>query len=142
MKTLYFDCFAGASGDMILGALVAAGVEPRDLIEQLSSLNISGWKIDFETVDRSGISSTYARVQTAHEHAHRHLGDILKIIYNSGLNERAKDGAARILSRLPEAGSQAHKQRVQKIRIHETGAIESMINVGGEAIGFGRLGME
>jgi uncharacterized protein (DUF111 family) len=58
MKTLYFDCFAGASGDMILGALVAAGVEPHLLIEQLQSLKVSGWKIDFDTVDRSGISST------------------------------------------------------------------------------------
>src|SRR5262249_37797057 len=100
MKTLYFDCFAVASGDMIFGAFVASGVEPCDLIEQLSSLHISGWKIEFETVDRSGISSTYARVQTAHEHAHRHLGDILKIIYNSGLNERVKDRTARIFSRL------------------------------------------
>src|SRR5205809_5745886 len=85
MKTLYFDCFAGASGDMILGALVAAGVEPRALTEQLQSLKITGWKMDFEAVDRSGISSTYARVQTAHEHTHRHLKDILAIIYDSGL---------------------------------------------------------
>src|SRR5436305_964535 len=55
MKTLYFDCFAGASGDMILGALVSVGVEPRALVEQLSLLNVSGYEIDFETVDRSDI---------------------------------------------------------------------------------------
>jgi len=83
MKTLYFDCFAGASGDMILGALVAAGVSPQELRDQLSLLNVPGYAIEFETVDRSGISATYARVQTAHEHAHRHLSDILKIIYDS-----------------------------------------------------------
>src|SRR6185369_9817943 len=76
MKTLYFDCFAGVSGDMTLGALVDVGVDRGALIEQLSSLNLSGWKIDFEKADRSGISATYARVQTAHEHAHRHLADI------------------------------------------------------------------
>ena len=73
MKTLYFDCFAGASGDMILGALVAAGVRPQELKDQLSLLGVSGYAIDFETVNRSGISATYARVQAAHEHAHRHL---------------------------------------------------------------------
>ncbi|HEU5238337.1 MAG TPA: nickel pincer cofactor biosynthesis protein LarC [Pyrinomonadaceae bacterium] len=142
MKTLYFDCFAGASGDMILGALVAAGVEPRDLIEQLTSLNLSGWKIDFETVDRSGISSTYAHVQTAHEHAHRHLGDILKIIYDSGLNQRVKDRAALIFSRLAEAESCVHNQPVEKIHFHEVGAIDAIIDVCGAAIGFDLLGIE
>ena len=53
MKTLYFDCFAGASGDMILGAMVAAGVEPRELLAQLSLLNVQGYSIEFQTVDRS-----------------------------------------------------------------------------------------
>jgi len=80
MRNLYFDCFAGASGDMILGALISAGVDPQVLIGQLELLEVSGWQIDFERVNRSGIGATYARVQTAHEHAHRHLSDILKII--------------------------------------------------------------
>jgi pyridinium-3,5-bisthiocarboxylic acid mononucleotide nickel chelatase len=142
MKTLYFDCFAGASGDMILGALVAAGVDSRPLVEQLQSLNVSGWKIDFENVDRSGISSTYARVQTAHEHAHRHLGDILKIIYDSGLNERVKDRAARIFSRLAEAESRVHNEPVEKIHFHEVGAIDAIIDVCGAAVGFDLLGVE
>src|ERR1044072_1317687 len=115
MRTLYFDCFAGASGDMILGALVDAGVEPRTLIEQLQSLGVAGWKIEFAKVDRSGISATYARVQTAHEHAHRHLSDILKIIYQSQLKQTVKDRAALIFSRLAEAESRVHKQPVEKI---------------------------
>jgi uncharacterized protein (DUF111 family) len=61
MKTLYFDCFAGASGDMILGAMIAAGVAPETLLEQLRLLGVDGYSIDFETVDRSGISATHAR---------------------------------------------------------------------------------
>src|SRR5262249_8069468 len=142
MKTLYFDCFAGASGDMILGALVGAGVEPRELIGQLQLLGVSNWKIDFETVDRSGISSTYARVQTAHEHAHRHLSDILKIIYDSGLNERIKDRAARIFSKLAEAESRVHNQPVEKIHFHEVGALDAIIDVCGAAIGFDLLAVE
>ena len=71
MKTLYFDCFAGASGDMILGAMVAAGVDARALGEQLELLGVQGFAVDFVTVNRSGISATHARVQTAPEHAHR-----------------------------------------------------------------------
>ncbi|HYW70200.1 MAG TPA: nickel pincer cofactor biosynthesis protein LarC [Pyrinomonadaceae bacterium] len=142
MKTLYFDCFAGASGDMILGALVDAGVEPRALIDQLQLLGVSGWKIAFEKVDRSGISSTYARVETEHEHVHRHLGDILKIIYGSGLNPGVKERAASIFSRLAEAEARVHNQPVEKIHFHEVGAIDAIIDVCGAAIGFDLLGIE
>jgi uncharacterized protein (DUF111 family) len=58
MKILYFDCFAGASGDMILGAMVAAGVDPNSLRTQLSKLPVGGFGINFETVNRSGLSAT------------------------------------------------------------------------------------
>jgi len=142
MRTLYFDCFAGASGDMILGALVAAGVEPRELVARLQSLDIANWKIDFETVDRSGISSTYAHVQTAHEHAHRHLKDILAIIDSSGLNDRVKDLASRIFANLAAAESRVHNQPVEKIHFHEVGALDAIIDVCGAAIGFDLLAVE
>jgi len=142
MKTLYFDCFAGASGDMILGALVSAGVDPRALIDQLQLLGVSGWEVDFERVDRSGISATYARVHTAHEHAHRHLSDILKIIYASGLTAEVKDRAARIFSLLAEAEARVHNQPIDKIHFHEVGALDAIIDVCGAAIGFELLGIQ
>ena len=142
MKTLYFDCFAGASGDMILGAMIAAGVEPEAFKQQLSLLGVDGYAIDFETVDRSGISATYARVQTPHEHAHRHLSDILKIIYASGLSDGVKDRAARIFSRLAEAEARVHNQPVEKVHFHEVGALDAIIDVVGAAICFELLGIE
>src|SRR5436305_11945075 len=142
MRTLYFDCFAGASGDMILGALVSVGVEPRSLIEQLSLLNVSGYEISFETVDRSGIGATHARVHTGHEHAHRHLSDILKIIYESRLSDGVKDLAARIFSRLAEAESKIHNVPVERIHFHEVGALDAIIDVVGACIGFELLGVE
>jgi pyridinium-3,5-bisthiocarboxylic acid mononucleotide nickel chelatase len=142
MKTLYFDCFAGASGDMILGALVGAGVQPAALIGQLELLGLSGWHIDFEQVDRSGISATHARVQTAHEHAHRHLSDILKIIYDSRLTGGVKDRAARIFSLLAEAESRVHNQPIEKIHFHEVGALDAIIDVCGAAVGLELLGIE
>src|SRR6266511_2070943 len=119
MRTLYFDCFAGASGDMILGALIAAGVEPDSFKQQLSLLGVTGYTIDFETVDRSGISATYARVQTPHEHAHRHLSDILKIIYDSRLSDTTKDRAAKIFSRLAEAEARVHDEPIEQVRSEE-----------------------
>ena len=142
MKTLYFDCFAGCSGDMIMGALVSSGVDPRRLVDQLELLGLSGWKIDFERVDRSGISSTYARVQTAHEHAHRHLSDIHKIIYQSGLKQSVKERAALVFSRLAEAEARVHNQPIEKIHFHEVGAIDAIIDICGAAIGFDLLGVD
>ena len=139
MKTLYFDCFAGASGDMILGALVGAGVDPRTLVDRLKLLNVGGWEIDFERVDRSGISATYAKVKTAHEHAHRHLSDILKIIDESGFNQNVKDRAALIFSKLAEAEAQVHNLSVEQIHFHEVGALDAILDVCGAAIGFDLL---
>lgn len=142
MKTLYFDCFAGASGDMILGAMVAAGVEPRALSEQLALLGVKGYAIEFETVDRSGISCTYARVKTDPEHAHRYLSDILKIIYESRLNNGVKDRAAKIFSRLAEAEAKVHNMPIERIHFHEVGALDAIIDVVGAAICFDLLGVE
>ncbi|MBA3767324.1 MAG: nickel pincer cofactor biosynthesis protein LarC [Acidobacteria bacterium] len=142
MKTLYFDCFAGASGDMILGALVGVGVDPRQLIEQLALLRVSGYEVNFEKVDRSGISATRAHVRTGHEQAHRHLGDILNIIYESGLSDNIKDRAARIFSRLAEAEASVHNLPVERIHFHEVGALDAIIDTVGACIGFSLLGVE
>jgi uncharacterized protein (TIGR00299 family) protein len=142
MKTLYFDCFAGASGDMILGALIGVRVDPRQLVEQLALLKVSGYEVSFEKVDRSGISATRALVRTGHEHAHRHLGDILKIIYESGLSDAVKERAALIFSRLAEAEASVHDLPVERIHFHEVGALDAIIDVIGACIGFELLGVE
>jgi uncharacterized protein (TIGR00299 family) protein len=136
MKTLYFDCFAGASGDMILGAMVAAGVDPNFLRQQLSLLPVSGFKVDFETVDRSGLSATYARVETAPEHKHRHLADIKEIIDRSGLAEAVKQRAVQIFTRLAEAEARVHNEAVDHVHFHEVGALDAIVDVVGAAICF------
>lgn len=142
MKTLYFDCYAGASGDMILGAMVAAGVNPQQLEAQLSLLGVSGYKVEFEIVDRSGISATYARVETAHEHEHRHLSDILKIIYDSRLSASVKDRAAKIFTRLAEAEAHVHHVPLEDVHFHEVGALDAIIDVIGASICFDLLGID
>ena len=139
MKTLYFDCFAGASGDMILGAMVAAGVDPDALREQLSLLKVEGFKIDFETVNRSGLSATYARVETVHEHKHRHLSDIQRIINESGVSAAAKHLSLRIFSRLAEAEARVHNEPIEKVHFHEVGALDAIVDVVGAAICFDLL---
>jgi len=105
-------------------------------------LGVSGWQIDFQKVDRSGIGATYARVQTAHEHAHRHLSDILKIINDSRLTEGVKDCASRIFSLLATAEACVHDQPIEKIHFHEVGGLDAIIDVCGAAICFELLGIE
>lgn len=142
MKTLYFDCFAGASGDMILGAMISAGVDRETFKQQLSLLDVSGYKIDFEIVDRSGISATYARVQTKHEHAPRHLRDILKLINESRLSDRVKARASQIFTRLGEAEACVHNIPLEKVHFHEVGALDAIIDVVGAVICFEFLNIE
>ncbi len=139
MKTLYFDCFAGASGDMILGAMVAAGVDPNYLRQQLSLLRVDGFSIDFETVDRSGLSATYARVETAHEHKHRHLADVKQIIEASDLSESVKRRSVQIFSRLAEAEARVHNEPIDHVHFHEVGALDAIVDVVGAAICFDSL---
>jgi pyridinium-3,5-bisthiocarboxylic acid mononucleotide nickel chelatase len=142
MKTLYFDCFAGASGDMILGAMVAAGVDPDYLREQLSRLPVSGFTIDFEIVNRSGLSATYAHVGTEHEHKHRHLSDIRQIIEASALNEAVKQRAVQIFTRLAEAEARVHNEPIDHVHFHEVGAVDAIVDVVGAAICFDALRIE
>jgi len=142
MKTLYFDCFAGASGNMILAALVGLGVDEAALIEQLRRLNISNFDIGFSTVNRSGISAVYADVKVPHEHVHRHLSDIKKIINESDLSEAVKGRAAAIFSRLAEAEAKIHGINIEQVHFHEVGAMDAIVDIVGACIGFEMLGIE
>ena len=124
---------------MILGALVGAGVDAQALRAQLDLLDVEGFSVEFEKVDRSGLSCTLARVTIKPEHVHRHLGDVLKIIYDSRLNDRVKERAAKIFSRLAEAEAAVHNQPIERIHFHEVGALDAIVDVIGAAICFDLL---
>jgi uncharacterized protein (TIGR00299 family) protein len=127
---------------MILGAMVAAGVDPNFLREQLSLLRVSGFSIDFETVNRSGLSATYARVETAHEHSHRSLADIKAIIRGSDLSSAVKEHAVQIFTRLAEAEARVHNEPLDHVHFHEVGALDAIVDVVGAAICFDALQIE
>src|SRR5215218_4058744 len=143
MRTLYFDCFAGISGDMTLGALVDAGADARELTERLTLLGVDGYEISFEKVDRSGISATRAVVRlTREEKQHRHLSHIEKIIGDSRLNDSVKERALKIFRRLGEAEARVHGVPVERIHFHEVGAVDAIVDVVGACICFELLGVE
>jgi pyridinium-3,5-bisthiocarboxylic acid mononucleotide nickel chelatase len=142
MRTLYFDCFAGISGDMTLGALVAAGVDAFALKEHLALLDLAGYEISFEQVERAGIGATRAVVRTEEEKSHRHLSDISEIILRSRLVEPVKERAVRIFTRLAEAEARVHNIAVERVHFHEVGAVDAIVDVVGACIGFELLGVE
>ncbi len=141
MRIGYFDCFSGISGDMTLGALVDAGVDPAAILGAVESLGLSG-TLRFETVRRGGFRATYANVQAPHEHVHRHMHHIEAIIEKSVLTPRQKDLARRIFTRLGEAEAAVHGIELAKIHFHEVGAVDSIIDIVGAAVGLDLLGVE
>ncbi|MCE7962437.1 MAG: DUF111 family protein, partial [Acidobacteria bacterium ACB1] len=131
MKTLYFDCFSGASGNMILGGLLELGVDADALRNELAKLNLSGIELVIEKVDRSGINSTHVEVKYPHEHVHRHLKDIVKIIDDSSLSAAVKQRAISIFTRLAEAEAKVHGIPVERVHFHEVGALDAIVDIVG-----------
>ena len=142
MKIAYFDCFAGAAGDMVVGSMIAAGVDADVLIDQVNSLGIGGYSIETSNVDRCGISSVLFDPNAEHEHAHRHLMDIRQIINNSGLSEPVKQRVNAIFMTIAEAEAKVHGVTIDKIHFHEVGAIDSIVDVVAACVGIELLGVE
>jgi uncharacterized protein (TIGR00299 family) protein len=149
MKTIrsaYFDCFSGISGDMVLGALVDAGaglgVELGAIEAELRKLKLDGWTISAEKVQRRGIFATQVKVESQEDHHHRGLSVILKRIDDAGLAPRAAERARRIFTRLAEAEAHVHQMPIEKVHFHEVGAVDSIVDIVGAAIGFEMLGID
>ncbi len=142
MRTLYFDCFAGASGNMILGGLVALGLDEAELRRQLSSVSPVEIELEFTRVDRSGIAAIHANVRVPDETKHRHLSNIEKIIDGSGVSDGVKLRSKTIFRRLAEAEAKVHGIDVERVHFHEVGAMDAIIDIVGACIGFEMLGIE
>jgi pyridinium-3,5-bisthiocarboxylic acid mononucleotide nickel chelatase len=145
MKTIrsaYFDCFSGISGDMVLGALVDAGADLRAIEAELRRLGLEGWKISASKVQRRAIFATQVKVDTEEQHHHRGLSIILKRIDDAKLAPRAADRARRIFTRLAEAEAYIHQAPIEQVHFHEVGAVDSIVDIVGAAIGFEMLGID
>ena len=142
MRTLYFDCFAGVSGNMILGGLVALGVDRAELVKRLETVSPVGVTVEFTDVDRSGIAAVHASVSTPDETNHRHLSDIEKIIDDSGASDGVKLRSKAIFRRLAEVEAKVHGISIDRVHFHEVGAMDAIIDIVGACIGFEMLGIE
>jgi len=142
MRTMYFDCFAGASGNMILAALIAAGVDAVALKRELAKLYIPNFELEIEKVDRSGISATHVKVAIPDESKHRHLDQIESIIENSTISETVKERSIAIFRRLALAEARVHGIDIAKVHFHEVGGLDAIIDIVGSCVGFELLGIE
>jgi len=143
MKIAYFDCFAGISGDMILGALVDAGLELEVLREELAKLRLDGFRLEAKKVKRCSLTGTKVEVIVDHhEHSHRHLSHILEIIKESKLPPKVQEDCEAIFSHLARAEAKVHGTSVEHVHFHEVGALDSIVDIVGSVIGLYRLGLD
>ena len=138
----YFDCFSGISGNMVLGALLDAGLELKRLEAELARLTISGYKLKVETVKRRGMQGTHVEVEVSEHGVERHLHHVEEIITGSDLPDKVKQRGLDIFRRLAQAEAKVHGAPIESIHFHEVGAMDAIVDVMGATIGLWLLGVE
>src|SRR3954466_11544562 len=143
MKIAYFDCMSGISGDMTLGALVDCGVELAALQAGIDSLGFPNIHLTSEEVKRHGFRAVKVKVEHEPEHAHRHLHHITeKIDASRVLTPPQKDLAKRIFTCIGEAEAKVHGTTIRKVHFHEVGAVDSIADIVGSAVGLSLLSVD
>ncbi len=143
-KIVYLDATAGASGDMILGALVDLGLPLAALFGELQKLPLVGYRLEATKVRRAGIAATKLDVLVdGQQHAHpRGLQDILGLLDKSGLEPAVRERAGQLFRRLAEAEAAVHGTTPEQVHFHEVGAVDSIVDIVGSVIGLGWLAAE
>src|SRR5205085_8770471 len=132
----YLDCFSGISGDMLLGALLDAGVTVDALNAELDKLGIEGWSLHAERVMRGAVSATRAHVDLAESpQPHRRLPDILALLEASTLDRRDVERSQSVFTRLAQAEARVHGIAADDIEFHEVGALDAIVDVVGGVVG-------
>ena len=142
MKVAYFDCFSGAAGDMIVGALLDAGLDFEALRADLARLPLDGVTVSAEAVRRGGMAGTKFHVAVDQtDQPARHLPDILGMIDAAALPDLAAANARAIFQRLAEAEAKVHGVAIEAVHFHEVGAADSIVDIVASAVGLARLGV-
>ncbi len=154
MNVAYLEMIGGASGNMLLGAFVDAGLETARLEAALRTIPVEGWSIECRRVEKRGIAATYfdfvvpGEDHHAHEHAHRpaahgrHLDEVLALVAHSGLSAGQRARASAIYVRLAEAEAKVHGTTADRIHFHEVGAVDAILDVAGACVALDLLGVE
>ena len=146
MKIAYFDCIAGASGDMLLGAMLDAGLEVEALKENLKALHLENeFELKAQKVNKNGFGATKVDVllHEPYEHQHgRHLVEIESLIRKGSLTETIQENAIGMFRRLAEVEAGIHGKPVGEVHLHEVGGVDTIVDVVGTLLGLDSLGVE
>ncbi len=144
MAIAYLDCFAGISGDMALGALLAAGLPAADLQAMLENLPLSGYHLEIAETCHQGLRSTRVNVAVKGPPWKEAPGleDIRGLILNSRLPAAVKEASLKVYQRLAEAEARVHGRSLASIHFHEVGAVDSIVDIVGVCAGFFLLRVE
>ena len=150
MKILFYDCFAGISGDMNLGAMIDLGVDPEYLRKELRKIEIGSYEIQVKRDQRRGIFGTKVDVilssgegvSSAHSHGHRSFKDIAGLIEKSTFSDGVKSTSHNIFVKIARAEAKIHGHSIDEVHFHEVGAIDSIVDVVGAAICFEYLNVD
>ena len=142
MKTAYFDCFAGAGGDMIVAAMLDAGLDGKFLKAQLATLSLKDLDIEITETTRAGLKATKFTPVVKDKHHHRNLEQITEIITQSKISPQAKKTAIAIFNKLAEAEATVHNIAPCDCHFHETGAVDSIVDIVSASIGLDTLAIE
>jgi len=145
-RIIYFDCFSGISGDMILGALVSIGVDLKKIQKGLRTLNLKGCKLNSRQVKRNGFIGTKVNVvlnQTSQKSHHaRSFNDIKSLIEKSDLPKIVKSNSIAIFRRIGKVEAKVHGTTINRIHFHEVGSIDSIIDIVGGSLAMDLLGAD
>lgn len=142
MKTAYFDCIAGASGDMLLGALIDAGLPAADLEAELAKLHLDDFHLHVGKVAKNAFTATKVDVHV-HDHApERHLRDIREVVEQSDVSDNVKQRALRVFTRICEEEAAIHGMSVDDVHLHEVGGVDAIVDVVGVLAGIELMGIE
>jgi len=141
VRVAHFDCFSGISGDMVLGAVLDAGVPAEDIRAALDSMNLP-LKLEVERVKRCGFAATKATVEAADQEDYRFLPDILAILEKAAITAKQRELATTIFRKVAVAEAAAHGMPLERVHFHEVGALDSIADIVGAAVGLDLLGVE
>ncbi len=141
VKIVHFDCFSGASGDMILGALLDVGLSQEHLRRELAGLPLSGYSLEVCRESRGAVSGLRFRVEHGPQPS-RAYEDIRNMIEQSGLSPYVREKSLDVFDRLAVAEALVHQVPVERVHFHEVGAVDSIVDIVGTAIGMEYLGVD
>ena len=138
----FFDCFSGIAGDMVLGAMIDAGVPLDAIATPLRKLPIERFELEPVRVERLGIAATAVRIRAEESGVARTYTGIRAMLEGATLPSRAKQFALDILRRLGEAEAHVHGKDIAHVRFHELGSVDTIVDIAGAALGLDYLGVE